>query len=319
MSSLVANNQSRQKIQQLLAAIGSKPAELTAQIKAVEYDWRQPHYFSGEQLKKLDSFTAKVAQACSEKFAQHYHSNFHVKIVSAEQYFAGEFATSNNAQNDYCLAFGTDQNHIFGFVGIPAQAAIIWITQLLGDSKPAENYNKELSQLEKSLLLDIGSSVVEAFSNSDNHYNLRPAAEFVRGELPIKLKGDEELCKIAFSAEKTGSGNLSEAYFLIFCDKLEVVTGRNAQTSGDSSAKDITKAMLSYVHKVPVTVTSRLASTEITFEEITNLSVDDIVLLDKKVNAPVELIIEGKTLFRGRLAKSDGRQAVVITELCNTK
>jgi flagellar motor switch protein FliM len=40
----------------------------------------------------------------------------------------------------------------------------------------------------------------------------------------------------------------------------------------------------------------------------------DILLLDKKVDEPVELIIQGQTFFRGRPAKSAGRYAVVITE-----
>ena len=99
---------------------------------------------------------------------------------------------------------------------------------------------------------------------------------------------------------------------------MKAVTEQNVKAGANLSAKDIAKAMLSHVGKVPVTVTAKLASTEINFEEITNLSIDDILMLDKKLSVPVDLIIEGRTLFRGWLAKSDGRQAVVITELCGT-
>jgi flagellar motor switch protein FliM len=318
VSSSVANNPGRQKMQQLLASVGSRPQRETAQVEAVEYDWRQPHYFSSEQLKRLDGFTAKVAQACSQKFIELYHGSFKVKVVSATQHFAAELAASDNVKNDYCLAFSADENQVFGFVGIPPKTAIIWTTQLLGDSKPEEDYNRDLSQLEKSLLLDIASGVVKAFSNSYGNKSLRPAAKLAKGELPAKLREDEELCKITFSVEKSDSGNASEVYFLISCDKLKAVTGQGVQTSANLSAKDTAKAMLGHVGKVPVTITAKLASTEITFEEITNLNVDDILVLDKKLSEPVDLIIGGRTLFRGWLAKSDGKQAVVITELCGT-
>ena len=174
MSSSATNNSSRRRIQQILASIGSRPQQETAQINAVEYDWRQPHYFSSEQLNRLEGFTAKVAQACLERFTELYHSDFKVTIVSTTQHFAGELAASENAKSDYCLAFGIDENQVFGFVGMPAKTAIIWTTQLLGDSKPEEDYNRDLSQLEKSLLLDIASSVIEAFSNSYENQSLRP-------------------------------------------------------------------------------------------------------------------------------------------------
>lgn len=318
MSNLVGNSSGRQRIQQLLASIGSKPQRETAQIEAVEYDWRQPHYFSSEQLKKLDSFTTKMAQACLQRFTELYHSDFKVTIISTTQHFADQLTSSDNVKSDYCLTFGADENQVFGYVGIPAKTAIIWTTQLLGDSKSEEDYNRDLSQLEKSLLLDIASGVVEAFSSSYKNPSLRPIAKLVKGELPVKLRGDEELCKITFRVEKSGAGNPSEAYFLIFCDKLKKVTEQSIQAGANLSAKDIAKAMLGHVGKVPVTITAKLASVEINFEEITNLSVDDILVLDKKLSAPVELIIGCRTLFRGRLAKSDGRQAVVITELCST-
>jgi flagellar motor switch protein FliM len=317
VSNSVSNSSGRQKIQRLLASIGSRPQKEAAQIDAVEYDWRQPHYFSSEQLKRLDGFTAKVAQACLNRFNELYHSDFKVAVISTTQHFAGELAVSGNIRSDYCLAFGADENQIFGYVGIPAKTAIIWTTQLLGDNKSEEDYNRDLSQLEKSLLLDIAAGVIDAFSDSYENQNLRTTAKLIKGQLPVKLRGDEELCKITFRVEKSGTGNASEVYFLIFCDKLKKVTEQNVQAGANTSAKDIAKTMLSHVGKVPVTITAKLASTEITFEEITNLNVDDILVLDKKLSMPVDLIIGGRTLFRGWLAKSDGRQAVVITESCS--
>ncbi len=316
MTNGATRNLSREKMQQILSSIGSQKADESEKIEAAEYDWHQPHCFSSSQLKELDNFTKKVAQAYANRFTQFYNSNFNVTITSTTQHFAAEFTASDNAQSDYYLTFGPDQDHLFGLVGIPSQTAIAWPTQLLGETKSTENSDRELSQLEQSLLFDITCRAVKALSDSYDNYDLNPGSEIVKGRMPIKLDGTEELCKITINVEKSDSKSPSEAYFLILCDKLEAVVGQNMRTKEDFSTKDIAKAILDHVYKVPVSVTAQLASIVLTFEEAMNLQVDDILLLDKKANEPVKLIVEGRAILRGRPAKSEGKYAVVITNLC---
>ena len=312
-------NLSRQKIQQILASVGAQSQEDDNQnIDASDYNWNQPRCFSSDQLKELDTFTEKLAQACAEKYTQLFNNEFNVTITSTTQHFASEIADPENIKSDYYLNFGTE-NQTFGIVGIPGATAINWTTQLLGDADSTENEDRELSRLEQSLLLDIASTIIEALSASYDNYDLQPTGEIVRERLPVELEGTEELCKITFSVKKTDSENASDAYFLMFCNKLEPVIGQNVQTGEDSSAKDVSKAMLEHVHELPVAVTAQLDSIALTFEEIMSLQVDDILLLDKRANEPVELIVEGKTMLRGCPAKSNGNYAVVITELTGAK
>jgi flagellar motor switch protein FliM len=317
MSNTDTRNLSREKIQQILASIGSQEVDESDMVETAEYNWHQPYYFSSDQLKKLDNFTKKVAQNCAEKFTQLYNSDFNVTITLTTQHFADELIASKDNKGDCCLTFSSDPDQPFGFVGIPEQTAIVWATQLLGDTDSVGNSDRELSQLEESLLFDIACSVVEAISDSCEDYDLHPGSEIVRGQMPIELNATEELCKITFSVEKSDSKSSSEAYFLILCDKLKPVVGQNVQAGEDSSSETLAKAMLSNVHKLPVSITARLASTALTLEEMMSLQVDDILLLDKSVNEPVELTIEGQTIFRGQPAKSDGNHAVVITDLCS--
>ncbi len=319
MSNGVNHNLNREKMQQIIASIGSQKVDDSDKVEATEYNWHQPHCFSSDQLKELDNFTAKVAQACAEKFAQLYNGDFNVTITSTTQHFANEFTVSNDPQSDYYLAFGTGQDQPFGLVGMPGQTAIAWATQLLGDTKSAENSDRDLSQLEQSLLFDIAFSVVKALSDSCDNYDLHPSSKIVRGQMPIELEDTEELCKITFNVKKSDSENPSEAYFLILSDKLKPIVGQKIQSSKEFSAEDIAKAMLSYVYKLPTSITAQLASAVLTFEEIMSLQVDDILLLDKKANELVELIVEGQTILRGRPAKSDGKYAVVITNLCGAE
>ncbi len=318
MSNTGNDNLTRERIQQLLAAVGAKSQEDTGQnIESVEYNWRQSHYFSQDQLKKVNDFAGKVAQNCAKKFTQLYHSDFNVTAASASQHFAGELISDDN-KSEYYLNFG-DGNQIFGLIGMPAQTAILWATQLLGDSKVAENADRDLSPLEQSLLFDIAFGIVEALSDSFDDYDLRPTSEIVKGRMPVEINTADEICKITISVKKSDSEKLTEAYFLILCDKLKTIAGQKEQTGENLSAQNISKAMLNHLQHVPVPVTVRLGSGIFNFQEIMSLQTDDILVLGKRVNEPVELVLEGKTAFRGRLAKSDSKYAMVITELCNKK
>ena len=46
------NNAGRTKMQQLLAAIGSRQTDASKNMDAPPYDWYQPHCFNGQQMKK---------------------------------------------------------------------------------------------------------------------------------------------------------------------------------------------------------------------------------------------------------------------------
>jgi flagellar motor switch protein FliM len=314
--SRAANNLSKEKIQQLLTAVGSGPKEDTTGIEATEYNWNKPHCFDRKQLNKLDNFTKKVAKAMAVKFVAFCHSQFDVTVVSTKQHFAAELVDQaiESGQDDYYLAFGTDQSHPCGLISIPTKTAFVWATQLLGDPESEEeDSGRDLSQLEESLLLDLLSSLIEVFSQKIWDFQL--AGNIVRRLFPLELKGTEELCKITFDVKKTDQEKSSEAYILILCSELETVVGKAEQAVGGFSAEDISKAILGHIQQMPVCITAQLASMVLTLEEIMSLEVGDILLLDKKVNEPIELITSGRTALLGRPAKLAGKHAMVITEL----
>jgi len=315
MSGTATKNLSRENIHQLLISVGSKPAEDKAQIEATEYNWREPHYFSSEQLIKLDDFAKTVAAAVAEKLADFFRSEFDVKIASTTQHFADEFLSqlSGVEQKDYYFPFNTDLNSLFGLIGIPEQTAVVWATQLLGDSESEGDSIRILSQLEESLLLDLTSALVEVFSGLFKGFDFHPPGSVVRGQWPFEAQGTEEFCKISFYVKKAGSDKGYETYLLIPCSKLESEVGKTEESADKLSANDISKLIHEHLRAMPVLVTAQLACPVLTFEEILNLQVDDVLLLDKRVNQPVELIVDGQTVSYGWPAKSAGKYAVKIT------
>ena len=304
-----------QKIRQLLAAAGSGPKQDTTQIDTTDYSWREPHYFSTEQLVELENLTGKIAAAVAERFTGFCNSPFDATIASTTQHFADEFLErpSDEAQKDYYLAFGADREPPCGLIGIPEQTAAVWAKELLGDSVSDEDSTRDQSQLEKSLLLDLRSALIGVFSGPGAACGFRPAASIVRGRWPLELEGTEEICKISFNVKKADSEESTAAYLLIACSRLAPLLGKSVQAVDAFSAADISKAVLNHLQNMRVTVTAQLATTMLSFEEIMDLQAGDILLLDKRVDEPVELIAHGRKICRGRPAKSAGEYAVKIT------
>jgi flagellar motor switch protein FliM len=157
MSSEVVNL-SKEKITQLLMAVGSGPLTDTTNIKSTDYNWNQPHYFDRRQLNRLDEFSKRVARAMSVQFVDFCHIDSDVTVDSITQHFAAEYIekTMESGQNDFYLSFGTDLDNPFGVISIPNETALSWASQLLGDSESSseEDLNRDMTQLEESLLAD---------------------------------------------------------------------------------------------------------------------------------------------------------------------
>ncbi|MHC4644147.1 MAG: FliM/FliN family flagellar motor switch protein [Planctomycetota bacterium] len=311
-----APNLSKEKMNQLLAAIGREPAEDTTQIEAAEYDWRQPHYFTSVQLKRLDDFTKRIGKTIAYKFSTLSPGEFNVKVDSVTQLFADKVLDEalDTKQNDYYMAFGHSQERLCGLIGVPTQSALVWATQLLGDTSIEQDSNRDLSQLEESLLLDTACAIVEGLAGAHSRSVFLPTKNLVRRLLPLELQGAEELCKITFSVQKADSEK-TRAYLLILSDNLVPIVGKAAQDTGSFSAEDFSNAVLTHLQQVSLSVTGQLATTELALKELMNLGCGDILLLDKRVDEPIELVVEGRAVFCGQPAKSNGKYAVVITAI----
>lgn len=264
---------------------------------------------------------------------------------------------SNSGQADYYLAFGPNKDKTLGLVAIPVQTASTLASLLLGDISSPDKSNKSesnetgggnqpvaLSQLEESLLSDIAKTITQSLSICFRGcYEVQPAKNMTKGKPPIEFQSIEEICKIVFSIKKGVFNSLKDSpnpehqtpntelqtpntetfsagtqiYILIPCSKLAPMVGKTIEVERESSAGDIPKAILHHLQQMPVCVKVRLASTELTLEQIISLRQSDIVLLDKPVGEPVELLVDGRTLFHGQPVKSAGYHAVAITKLSN--
>jgi flagellar motor switch protein FliM len=313
---------SKDKIQQLLAAVGANSAKnISEDIETTDYNWFQPHYFSRDQLNQLNLFMEKLVLECAAKFTQLYRNDFVAEMISTTQCFAGDIFNRKDEQTetDYYIAFGPDKNQPVGLIGIPLKSAMAWTTQILGETGDIEEVARKLSPLEESLLTDIASSLIDAFAVAYGSRNFSMINGITMGRLPIELQGAAELCEIKFKTGKADSNEGCRGYFLIFCEKLNSVAGKNPQAAASVPDKDVAKAIQENLSELPVEITIELGQTRFNFGRIMDLQAGDILMLDKRIDEPAGFIVGGKTVFRGMPAQSGGKYAAVVTEICNKK
>jgi flagellar motor switch protein FliM len=303
----------RETIQQLLRSIGTKSGQVE-NIPSSDYNFRQPHYFNSKQLNSLVEAAAKLSGNIAEKFASFFNTPFDVRPVSVSQHYAGILFRQADSKADVCnLIFKDKQNKSCGIVTIPRQAAALWLSILLGESENPAGSSVALSQFEQSLLFDMTAIFVRAFAVVDNRCDFQPAGKPADGPAHLELPSAEELCKITFELKKSGSEDFKQVDIVISSQYLAPLAGKITSAKPDAKPQDNKKIITEHLNDITIPVTICLGSAHLNFEQIMTLQPDDVILLDKKINRPAELVLLGKKIFEGKLAKVAAKKAFVVT------
>ena len=168
------------------------------------------------------------------------------------------------------------------------------------------------------MLADICTVTIETLSACGGIDDFQPAEAVTRDKLPLELTGCEELCRITFNIERAGEDkaeSLGEFHVLVHSEQLGPAVGMGGRKSEDMSAADIRNAIVEHLHRIPVRVTAEFARTDLRLEELMTVQANDIILLDKRIDEPIELTVEGRPLFVGRCVKSEGNYGVLVAGL----
>jgi flagellar motor switch protein FliN len=91
--------------------------------------------------------------------------------------------------------------------------------------------------------------------------------------------------------------------------ELPPVTDRKA------SSTPVFSAHLGLINGIKVRLSASLGTVTMTVAEITSLKDGAVIKLDRGVNEPVDIVLEGQVIARGRLVAVDDSFGVSITEI----
>lgn len=302
-------------VRRLLAAVGSAHAADDVPTEVIQHDWRSPHYFNEDQYNRLAAVISQVAAAIGGRLAHFFNSDVSVAPASIAQHFAGGLRDLGLLKGRYFLVLGPGKGTPCGFLGITAATAMRWVRRLLGDVEASDSPAGSLSPLEESLLTDLVTAGMESFlAPLRAQQDLRGSEQIIMGDPAVRFEPAQEICTIAFSVTGDGWNEPDEMLFVLPCSVLAPLVGKSQRAIQTVPPEELSRILTAHIQKMPVTVTVRLGGTVLSVEELLDLDQDDILLLEKPLDEPIDLLVEGRTVFRGRPARAAGRCAVVVTE-----
>jgi flagellar motor switch protein FliM len=309
MSSPLPYNLTQQKLRQLLAAARLNRPCSDANADAQKYNWNQPRYFSRNQLELIAAFAQNVGGAFNSAIASLGRSDCTAAEADTTQHFASELLSQLASQPQFLTALAADDNNPCGFISVSAQSARELIAKLLGDSEP--HAQQALSGLENSLLQDLASTLIGTLSRSLKQAGcplLRQTAELTEGNLAFDWPDNCQLCQISFNV--TIQNTTAVLHVAVPAAVLEPLTAKTQKAA--AAPNQFKEVILNHIRPLPLPITTRVASASLRLSDVLALEEGDIVLLDKPIYEPIEILLKDTPAFEAHLAADEGKYAMVI-------
>ena len=292
------------------------PAEETPP-ECKEIDWSIPHHYGEEELYILNTFTGKLA-AYIEKTLQHLcDDNFQAKVKGMRECFACFLVNEveQNQKKDYYLPITVPDTGHIGFIGFTFESCTKLIAQMLCDPEAEIGVEGTISSLEESILLDIVFALTDAILDGFAEYNIssmQKTDRLVYGEWPVRFRGLEDMTTVVFEAE-CPSAQVEITLYLLDEIVAPLVGGKTIDVSPEL-LKKMPERIVRCMQEAPMEVSARLSSAMITLNDVMGIQKGDVIVLDRKVNTPVDVLVNGQMCFQAWPAQYSGRSAIVVAE-----
>ncbi|MCD6548230.1 MAG: flagellar motor switch protein FliM [Thermodesulfobacterium sp.] len=199
---------------------------------------------------------------------------------------------------------------------IDATLAFLFIERFLGgERKHIKVEGREFTTIEQKLIKKVVNVIFNELEKSWR--NIVPVkAKYIRGEVNPQfarvLMPEETVIVTGYNIElESLSGKILFCYSL---NTLQPVKEKLYSPYQFEEYVDLTwrKSLEKYVLGSKVALSAILGKTVITLEDLLNLEKGDVIVLDKKVEEPVEVYIEGVLKILGKLGVFKNRMAVQI-------
>ena len=302
-----------------------RAAPIVPRADVQTYDFKRPERVSKDQMRSLETLHESFARNLGASLAASLRTICEVSVGQIEQLTYSEFVQS--LPNPTCFNL-LKSEELGGQLCLEMSPLIIFpiIDRMLGGSN-AELFipQRPLTAIEESLvaritdrathhLSDAWSQVMpvkielEAFESNPQLAQIVPPNEtVVTIGLEVKLgaqAGTMSLCFPYQTIEQVMS-KLSNQNWVGYESR------RDADVSGPKVRDKVDQAS--------VTLEAILATTSIKLSELMNLQPGDIITTDKRAAGDIELLVEGKPKFSGKLGQYRGNRCVRVTQITKAR
>ncbi len=289
----------------------------------IPFDFRLPNRISKNQLRTMRNIHENFAESFSSFMVSKLQTIVNINIISVDQIYYSEYVLSVSNPS-FVYTFDIVDTDIKAILEISPEFGFTLVERLLGGSGSTQKSTETITAIEEKVMdvvvdrvmLDLKKSWA-AFASYDFKVDkFEPNIDFAQITSP-----NESVLIIAFEVVLE-----EKRYLMNFCFATYAFDSVMAKLTSQShssirpykyrgtTAQEIIAQNLK-LSAIPVTV--EFGRSKITFNELTNLEVGDIIKLDKKIEKENIISFAGKPLYAGRPGVMNNKKAIKITRKLN--
>jgi flagellar motor switch protein FliM len=321
---------SQDEIDALLSALSGeeiKPEQATGTKKPDErhkkirvYDFRRPNKFSKEQIHAIQAIHENYARLLATYLSAHLRTVVHINVHSVEQLTYEEFIRS--LPNPTIMNI-FQMNPLEGNAVLEINPIIVFtlIDRLFGGPGKAPDKTRDLTDIERVVIERVMNRSLDILKEAwDNIIQIKPKLEFIEmNPLFTQIVSPTEMVVlVSFRAQLGDNEGLLNLCFP-FLVLEPIINKLSAHYWFAGTAKEVTQDVIQRtidrVEKASLNISVMLGKTDIRVGELLELQPGDVIMLDRKVNHPVEILVGSKKKFLGRPGVTGSKMAVQITSV----
>ena len=283
------------------------------------YDFRRPDKFSKDQLRTLQMLHETFARLFASGLSAYLRVSTHVDLVSVEQV----------PYNEYMRSLTTSIINVFSMEPLSGQAilevefniVLAMIDRLLGGPGNMTKNNTVLTEIEKTLTESIviralkhlktaWDSVAQVFPR---HETLETQSQFIQIVPP-----NDTVVSILFEikvGDLRGAMSLCIPYLLLKPITAKLSVQRWFSANVPENLGQNADRLAQRLATTKVTCVCRLGTARITVRDLLDLRAGDTIVLDRRCNEEVDLMIGNSVKFRGKPGTAGRKVALHINRV----
>ena len=285
------------------------------------YDFRRPDKFSKEQWQTLQVMHEAFARLVGAAFSSRLRSLVTARLSSIEQGLYEEWQTQLPTPTA-CYVVGLAPLPGSIVVEFNLDVASEVVDRLLGGTGSLIERNRELTEIELTLLRTFSSALISALQDMwEKVTPVQPELQDLGLDASvIQIAGPNDVVIMAFFEVNLGSHLGAMSVCIPFAVVEPIVGNLSAQVWHSTAAavrqSDQTRRRVEAVLRgAPLELSVELGSVELPAREVLELAAGDTLVLDAPVDRPLHVVMGGVVRFRSRPGMVGKRLATRVTEV----
>lgn len=311
---------SQQDIDDILKSGGSFNDVKTNEKEVVPYDFRLPNRISKSQLRTIRNISENFAESFGSYLMTTLQTVVNIRVNTVDQIYYSEYVLSV-PDPAVLYAFTIKGTDIRLVLELNVDFALALVDRLLGGNGNSMKPQKVITQIEQKVLSNVIEKIMfdlkKAWMVVDNFEfkldSFETDIDFVQ-----LSSSNESVLLVSFEISIGDQAYLMNLCFTTFAfdpilSKLSSKRVSNIKNSKyyGMSAAEVIKLQLSEV-ELPVVV--ELGETQITFQELIDLKIGDIIVLDNKIHNELKVSVNDKLSYYAHPGIVNNHKAIRITK-----